>query len=223
MSFLICCIRLTKEKRYAEKAVAYCRVSSKEQEEEGFSIPAQQKLLQEYASKNNITIVREYVDSETAKTAGREQFCDMVNFLGQSQDVKTILVEKTDRIYRNFRDYITIDNLDIEIHLVKESGVLSKDSKSHQKFIHGIKVLMAKNYIDNLSEEVKKGLYEKAARGRYPGQSPTGYLNDKENHVIVIDSARAPLVKRMFELYATGEYSLDSIHAWAKESGLQSK
>jgi len=205
-----------------KKAVTYCRVSSKEQEKEGFSIPAQQKLLREYADKNGIAIVREFADAETAKSTGREQFGEMVEFLTKSE-VRVIFVEKTDRLYRNFRDYVTLDDLDVEIHLVKESEVLSKDSKSHQKFIHGIKVLMAKNFIDNLSEEVKKGLYEKAASGEYPGQAPTGYLNDRKQHIMVIDPERAPLVKQMYELYATGEYTLDAVHEWAKNIGLWSK
>ncbi len=206
-----------------KKAVTYCRVSSKEQEKEGFSIPAQQKLLIEYAAKNGIEIVREYADAETAKSIGREQFGEMVKFLEKSNDVRSILVEKTDRLYRNFHDYVAINDSEFEIHLVKEGEVLSKDSKSHQKFIHGIKVLMAKNFIDNLSEEVKKGLYEKAASGEYPGQAPTGYLNDREKHIMVIDPERAPLVRQMYELYATGEYALDGIHAWAKEIGFWSK
>jgi DNA invertase Pin-like site-specific DNA recombinase len=205
-----------------KKAVAYCRVSSKEQEKEGFSIPAQQKLLREYADRNGIDIIREFADAETAKSTGREQFGEMIEFLRRAQ-ARIILVEKTDRLYRNFRDYVTLDDFDVEIHLVKEGEVLSKDSASHQKFIHGIKVLMAKNYIDNLSEEVKKGLYEKAANGQYPGQAPTGYLNDRDRRIMVIDPERAPLVRKMFELYATRDYTLDMLFDWAKSNGLWSK
>lgn len=81
----------------------------------------------------------------------------MVKFLKRSSSVRVLLVEKTDRLYRNLKDYVTMDELDLEIHFVKESVVLSKDSRSSEKFMHGIKVLMAKNYIDNLSEETKKG------------------------------------------------------------------
>ena len=62
----------------------YARVSSKDQEKEGFSIPAQLKLLREYAVKNNIKIVREFVDVETAKTTGRKQFGEMVRFFRSS-------------------------------------------------------------------------------------------------------------------------------------------
>ncbi len=209
-----------------KKAVIYARVSSKEQQQEGFSIPAQLKLLRDYAHKNGLKIAREFSDAETAKKAGRAQFGQMLDYLRQAQ-VRVIVVEKTDRLYRNFRDYVTIDDVDdLEIHLVKEGEILSKDSKSHQKFIHGIKVLMAKNYIDNLSEEVKKGLYEKAARGQYPGQAPTGYLNivtENKEHIMGVDGERAPMIQKLFELYATSNYSLDSLHAWARDNGVRSR
>jgi hypothetical protein len=72
--------------------------------------------------------------------------------------------EKTDRLYRNLKDWVTLDELDQEIHFVKENVVISRDSRSSEKFMHGIKVLMAKNYIDNLSEETRKGMLEKALK-----------------------------------------------------------
>ena len=56
----------------------------------------------------------------------------------------------------------------MEVHLPKEGVVLTRDSRSSEKFMHGIKVLMAKNYIDNLSEEARKGQLEKAAQGHWP-------------------------------------------------------
>ena len=56
------------------KAILYARVSSKEQEKEGYSIPAQLRLLKDYAHRNNIQIVKEFIDIETAKKAGRANF-----------------------------------------------------------------------------------------------------------------------------------------------------
>jgi hypothetical protein len=67
-----------------------------------------------------------------------------------------LLVEKTDRLYRNLKDWVTVDQLEVEIHFPKEDVVLSRDSRSSEKFMHCIKVLMAKNYIDNLSEEARR-------------------------------------------------------------------
>jgi len=147
-------------------AVLYARVSSKEQEQ-GYSIPAQQELLRAYAEQHGLNIQQEFLDAETAKNTGRAAFSAMLALLRKNADCRVLLVEKTDRLYRNIKDWLTIDELDIEIHLVKENAVLTKDSRSSEKFMHGIKVLMAKNYIDNLSEEVRKGLRTKAAQGLY--------------------------------------------------------
>ena len=202
-------------------ALIYARVSSKEQEKEGFSIPAQLKLLTEYAQSKSLQVVREFVDVETAKAAGRTQFREMVKFFQATPQVKILLVEKTDRLYRNFRDYVTLGDLDLEIHLVKEGEILSKDSRSHVKFIHGIKVLMAKNYIDNLSEEVKKGHLEKARQGEYPGKAPMGYLNNTREGTIEIDEDAAKYIRQMFELAATGQYSFKAIREQIFKEGLE--
>ncbi len=203
-----------------DKAVAYARVSSKEQEKEGFSIPAQLKLLTEYAQTEGVTIVQEFVDVETAKAAGRTQFDAMVKFLGTRPDIAMILVEKTDRLYRNFKDYVRLEDLNRVVHLVKEREVLGPESRSHTKFIHGIKVLMAKNYIDNLSEEVKKGHREKAEQGGYPAKAPLGYRNNTQTAHVEVDPATAPYVQRMFKLAAQGGYSFKQIRSQIVGEGL---
>jgi len=152
----------------ARKAVIYAHVSSKEQEKEGFSIPAQLKLLKEYASAQGFAVAQEYVDVETAKQTGRAAFGEMVAYLKAHPAVRVMLVEKTDRLYRNLKDWVTVDELEVEIHFPKEGVVLSRESRSSEKFMHGIKVLMAKNYIDNLSEEARKGMQETAEQGIWP-------------------------------------------------------
>ncbi len=140
----------------------------------------------------------------------------MVKFLRSSKDVKTVLVEKTDRLYRNFKDYVLLEDFALEMHLVKEGEVISKNSKSHTKFIHGIKVLMAKNYIDNLSEETKKGMQAKAEQGLWPSNAPFGYKNvDKR---IEPDGEEAPIVRQLFQWYGTGNYSLNQVHALYKKT-----
>src|ERR1039457_7600851 len=98
----------------------------------------------------------------------------MISYFKQHADCRVLLVEKTDRLYRNLRDHLTIDELKLEVHLVKENEVLTKDSGSNDKFMHGITVLMAKNYIDNLSEEVRKGLRTKASQACTRRSPPSG-------------------------------------------------
>ena len=193
------------------EAVIYARVSSKDQEREGFSIPAQLKYLREYALKNDFQVLVEFVDIETAKATGRKKFGEMLTFFRRHHGCRALIVEKTDRLYRNFRDCVTLEELDLEIHLPKEGQIISKEAKSQAKLVHGIQVVIARNYIENLKEEVKKGMREKAEQGIYPSRPPMGYRNNKLQHTIEVDEIRAPLAQRMFALYATGQYSLTSL------------
>ncbi len=191
--------------------VIYARVSSKNQEKEGFSIPAQLDLLRDYAQKHNINVVREFVESESAKKAGRTQFNEMLKFLKKNKDVVNILVEKTDRLYRNFKDYVVIDESIYTVHLVKEHKIISKDSPSSAKLEHGFKVLIAKNYIDNLSEETKKGRREKFEEGYFIGQVPYGYIKKDDKRTTIPDVTKSLFVKRAFELYGKGNISLRAL------------
>ena len=189
-------------------AVLYARVSSREQQEEGYSIEAQVKLLRTVASEKGLEIVREFVDVESAKATGRKLFTEMVTYFRRNRSCRTLLVEKTDRLYRNFRDAVTLEDLDVEIHFVKEGQVLSKDSKSQVKLMHDIRLAIARNYSENLREEVKKGMSEKASQGTYPGRAPFGYRNDKGARAIEIHPEKRAIAQHVFELYATGRYSL---------------
>jgi hypothetical protein len=89
--------------------------------------------------------------------------------------------------------------------------------------MHGIKVLMAKNYIDNLSEEARKGQQEKAEQGIWPTKTPLGYRNitgADGKKVIAVDPSVALIVSRLFEWYATGQYALKEVAMKARAAGL---
>lgn len=212
------------EHREARAAVLYARVSSQEQAKEGFSIPAQDKLLRSYAQDKKLEIAEVFSDVETAKRAGRTGFDAMVRYLQKNSSCGILLVEKTDRLYRNLRDWVTIDEIEgLEVHFVKQGTVISEGSRSSDKFMHGIQVLMAKNYIDNLSEETRKGMIEKATQGIWPSYAPLGYLNavgTNGKRTIVPDPLLAPLVRRLYELCATGKYSIKELAAIAQTEHL---
>lgn len=206
------------------KVVTYIRVSSVEQSE-GFSLAAQQESLHNYAKAKGMTIVEEFVETESAKKAGRLQFGRMVEKLKRNKTIKAILVEKTDRLYRNFKDYVDldVDNLGIEIHFVKEGMVISKDSQSSHKLMHGFKVLIAKNFIDNLSEETRKGMKKMLELGGYPFMAPMGYKNEVVTRHIIHDEEYAHWVVRAFELFVTGSYSLSGLNEKLFSEGFRAK
>lgn len=210
----------SEERKYAKvQAVLYTRVSSKEQEKK-YSLKAQKDLLRDYASENGIIVVRELIDVESAGAAGRAAFGQMMVFLEQNPSVKHLLVEKTDRLYRNFTDYVGIEELDITVHLVKEREVLHKNSPSHAMLFHEIKVAMARHYLRNLSEEVIKGMNKKAAEGKWPSKPPIGYIRNTTTHLIEPDPTRAPLITRLYEAYDSGRYSLKDLVQFAAHIGL---
>jgi site-specific DNA recombinase len=203
-------------------AVLYARVSTAEQEREGFSIPAQIELLRKYAQQQGIDVLEEFIDIESAARAGRTAFGQMMQFVARRK-CAAILVEKTDRLYRNIKDWVLIDELGVDIHFVKENVVVGPRSRSADKFFHGIKVLMAKNYVDNLGEEVRKGMLEKARQGHWPTVAPIGYVNSPVTRKIEPDPERAPIITKLFEWYATGEYSLKALTAKAAAAGLTNR
>ena len=106
---------------------------------------------------------------------------------------------------------MAVDELNVEVHLPKEGVVLLRGARSSVKFMHGIEVLMAKNYIDNLSEEARKGMLEKAEQGIWPSYAPLGYrnitgMNGKK--LAEPDPVLAPIIARLFEWYAADTMSL---------------
>lgn len=212
-----------------KRAVTYVRVSSKEQHEQGYSPDAQKRLLYGFARQNDFDIVEEFEDAETAKQTGRTAFTAMLAYV-RANAIKHILVEKTDRLHRNFADYTKIDDLmkecDVTVHLVKEGTSIGRDAKSSDKFMHGIRTLMAKNFIDNLSEETKKGMDEKVAHGEYPSKAPLGYLNVQDpitkKNIIIVDEQNRALIEALFRLYATGNHSLKSLIEAVTDMGLAS-
>lgn len=203
--------------------VLYARVSSKEQEQEGYSIQAQLNLLRDYATQENLQILKEFIDVETAKVAGRMQFNAMLAFLKKTPACRTIIVEKTDRLYRNLKDWVTIDDFGLDIHFPKENVVIGPESRSSEKFLHGIKVLMAKNYVENLGEEASKGMREKAKSGIWPSVAPMGYQNVQGadgRRTIAPHPIQGPAIQKIFEWFETGDYTLKTLAEKVRAEGL---
>jgi len=212
------------------KAVGYARVSSKDQEDTGYSLPAQEKLLHDYAERNGYELVKVFAIQESA--AGKIQrkiFHEMMAHVTKTK-INTVFVETTDRLTRNFADVPVIDNWILadenhKIHLVKENCILHKDSKSHEWFMWRVKVATAEYYIRLLSENVKKGQKEKLSQGWLPTKPPLGYktIGEKGHKIHVIDEEKSPLIKKMFDLYASGQYSTKKLCDVMYEQGFRSR
>ena len=205
------------------RAVLYARVSTKERQQ-GYSILAQLQLLRPYGGQNGFSIDEEFTDIETAKKPGRPGFNAMLRHVEKNPACRVILVEKTDRLYRNLADAGRVEEMGLEVHLVKPGQIISKASGAADKHRHGMDVLDAKRYSDNLSEEARKGMRTKAGQGLWPSYAPMGYRNtegDDGKRIIVPDPVLGPMVTNAYEWFATGEYSLQRLARKAYEEGFR--
>lgn len=212
----------------------WCRVSSREQEE-GYSLQAQQDIIGDYLRENGLKAVQTFVVQESASNSDtRDKFKDMFRKLKDDSKCFDLVVHKADRLARNLKDSAAIkDWLDTDVrnnlHVVQGKSIFNKDSTSSQKFMFNIHSTMANFYADNLSEEVKKGMDAKAASGIYPGKAPRGYKNvqsddnKRSKRWIVVDEKEAPLVKKLFEMYATGMYALSDLSRIILDEGLKTE
>lgn len=208
--------------------VILARVSSKSQEDEGYSLDSQLKLLQGYCQNNELRVVKVYKIAETAsKEQSRKIFTELLTYLSR-HNIYNLAVEKTDRLTRNMRDAVAIDDWlhvdkDRMLHAVKENLKLQKDSKSDVKFMWNIHLAVAKKYTDNLREEAMKGWAEKLAQGWMPSRPPIGYMTAMQNgkRVHVPDPKTSVIVHKAFELYMQPSESTTTIWAFLDQAGIR--
>jgi len=192
-------------------------VSTKEQQDEGYSIPAQLKAIRAFCAEQGLTPLAEFVEAESAGHAGRTRFGQMIAFLSLKPECRTVVAHKLDRLYRNFSDQVALE----EQLGAKARYVIGDVPDTPQgALLRDVQLSVAKYYLVNLAEEVKKGMEEKVAQGGWPHRAPTGYLNDKNTRTVVVDQFKGPLVAYAFERYGTGAVCLGDLCAELASLGL---
>jgi site-specific DNA recombinase len=214
--------------------VIYLRVSSTGQltgpDPDGFSIPAQREACLRKAASLETEVVDEYIDrAESAKTADRPDLKRMLDRLASAGAIDYVIVHKVDRLARNRADDVTIA---MQIRAAGASLVSATeniDETPSGMLLHGIMSSIAEFYSRNLGAEVIKGTTQKAMRGGTPGIAPIGYQNvremvdGREVRTVAFDPERAPVIRWIFELYATGRFSINELVALLDAKGLRSR
>jgi len=201
----------------------YARKSTDEEDRQILSIEAQIHETREYAIKENLDIVQEFIESKTAKVPGRPIFNEMIRLL-ECGKAEGIVAWHPDRLARNSMDGGKV------IYLV-DKGIIQDlkfptyrfDNTAQGKFMLSIAFGQSKYYVDNLAENIKRGIRQKIRNGVYSALAPVGYLNNPKTRGIDIDTTRAPLLRKMFELYATGEYTFDRLVDTMRTLGFTTK
>jgi site-specific DNA recombinase len=201
----------------------YTRKSTEEDDRQILSLDAQERECRAYVSRHGITLNELIREAHSARKPGRPLFTAMlqkIERLRRKGVPVRVLCHKPDRLLRNLSDWARINDL-MDAGLTCEFVTGSYPNNAQGKMAFGINVIFAKYYVDNLSEEVKKGMRQKIERGEWPGLAPVGYRNVDRR--VVIDPDTAPLVRRAFEQYATGEYSLERLTGELAQQGLRGR
>ena len=205
------------------KFFIYARKSTDEPDRQILSIEAQIAELQEFAQREHLEVVETFIESQTAKEPGRPIFNNMLSQIEKGK-ASGIVAWHPDRLARNSVDGGRV------IYLVDTAKIVAlkfptfwMEPTPQGKFMLSIAFGQSKYYVDNLSENVKRGLRQKVRKGEACGVAPTGYLNDLATHLMVPDPARFRLIREMFEYYATGSHSLKEVRTFISARGLVSR
>ena len=195
--------------------VVWARVSSREQRE-GYSIDAQLRAAREKAERAEWDVVREFVVAESAKRgAERKAFNEMYKWIranAKRERIEAILSHKLDRVCRNMRDAVRLQELEdtCGVKLAFVENQFGTGAAGALSF--NVMAAVAQYYSDNLRSEVLKGMDEKVRQGWPTGLAPFGYINvDDRNEPIQPDPDKSYTVHRIFELYAVGDMTFESL------------
>lgn len=199
----------------SKRFVALARVSSREQEREGFSLDIQEEALQRYATQHNGTIVKLFRIAETAsKKEERSTFKELLAFARQhSHKLDGVLFCKVDRAARNLHDYVKIEQLEEEHGVPAIYVNQPTDNSPAGKMMRRMLANMASFYTDQQSLDVQAGIKRRVESGLFAGKAPYGYRNVRVEgrSLVQVDERRARVVRRMFELYGYRNFTVDEL------------
>lgn len=193
------------------KYIAYCRKSTDEKDKQVLSIDQQIAELKEFASREHLEVIDFVTEAKTAKSPGREQFAQVLNRI-EKGEAQGIVSWHPDRLARN-----SVDGGKV-IYLLDTGQLVDLkfpqfwfESTPQGKFMLNIAFGQSKYYVDNLSENVKRGMKHKVRLGIWPMMAPVGYINNSSTKTIQIDSVKSKVVQKAFKLFAEGGRSFTEI------------
>ena len=202
------------------RAAIYARRSTDAEDKQVQSLPAQLHWAREICGRNGIVDPLIFEERRSAKTPGRPEFNRLLALI-QKGEVDTVICWKADRLARNALDGGSIL---YALESKKLKRIITSDrtysGQADEEFILHLELGLSAKFSKDLSKNTQRGMEEKWRRGEWTGIAPLGYLNrrDARNHgTIVVDGRAAPYVRQLFELAATGSYSLLRLSQLAEE------
>ncbi len=194
------------------KYFLYARKSTEDEERQVMSIEAQLHELKEFAIREKIVISETFIESKSAKKPGREIFNQMMVKVHHSKEPVGLIAWHPDRLARNSVDGgQIIYSIDMGTIVSLRFPTFWFEPTPQGLFMLQVAFGQSKYFSDNLSENVKRGIRQKLRRGEWPTLAPFGYVNNLKTRTIEPDPVKSKIVKKVFEEFASGKHSLESI------------
>jgi DNA invertase Pin-like site-specific DNA recombinase len=201
---------------------AYIRVSTVRQGIQGSSLQEQKSVIEQYATQNKLDVIEWFEERETAAKSGRPVFNRMLKRLKKGR-IKGVIIHKIDRSARNLVDWVEISALvdhGLDLHIAHENLDLKTRGG---RLCADIQAIIAADFSRNQRDEIRKGMRGRFKQGLYPVRAPIGYLDQGKGKPKTLDPLISPLVEQVFELYATGNYTLYQLGRAAYQLGLRNR
>lgn len=199
----------------SKQFVAFARVSSREQEREGFSLEVQEEALRKHAAKAGGQIAKMFRVAETAsKSAERTTFKELLAYTRKNAaKLGGVLFYKVDRAARNIFDFVELERLERDYGVPFISVSQPMESNPAGRMMRRTLASMAAFYTDQQSIDVREGHERRVRGGWFVNRGPYGYRNIRVDgrSTVIVDEKPADNVRRMFALFATGTHTIDSL------------
>src|SRR3990167_4850798 len=206
-----------------EKFFLYARKSTDVEDKQVLSIDAQLTELRSFAREQNLDVVEEFIEKQSAKIPGRPIFGQMLKRIERGE-ANGIVSWHPDRLARN-----SVDGGQV-VYFLDIGNLASLKFPSHWfentpqgKFSLSMAFVQSKYYVDSLSENTKRGLRQKVRMGIFPSQAPVGYLNDSRTKTIVVEKKKAKMLRLAFERYVKGNQRLEDIATFLAKNGISTR
>ena len=213
----------------ATRAINWGRVSS-ETQADGYSLEAQQELVEKYCLSKGLEIIKTFNTVESSTRGERKKFKEMIKFVKEQKKCIAIVCDKVDRLQRSFSDLPMIDELRksgrIELHFRADGQILTANSTSSELMTYNMFVLMANNVTNRISEDVKRSNKTMISQGKWGYVAPFGYSNSRDENNkpdVTPDTGISWIIAEMFNKYATGLYTLSQIGKLAEKMGFKGR
>ena len=212
----------TVQKRYY---LVYLRKSSESEDRQVQSIEDQRKEIKPLIEDRSLEILEVFQESRSAKAPGRVEFDRMAKLISEREDIKGIVCWKLNRLSRNPVDTGALQWL-IQSKKIEEIVTPSKTyTDVDSDFIMAVEGAQANRFIRDLKEDTWRGMKSKIEKGMAPVLAVPGYLNDKTKDQgkkdIIVNPVQFPLMRKLFDMALTGNYSITDLYEQADKMGIR--